>query len=154
MNVRHRAVAVLLAAGLMGPLGAQQVQAQAQAPGKAQASGPKIMYYIDDTAGQVSKALIEISNLLATTPAAQVSVVTHANGVDFLLKGAKDAYGRPYATQVAQLKAKGVKFEVCELTINERNLNKTVFVPDASFTPSDQALVADLTNKGYSYRKP
>ena len=49
-------------------------------------------------------------------------MVTHANGVDFLMKDAKDRNGNPYEVAVQELVARGVKFEVCEITLKNRSL--------------------------------
>ena len=37
---------------------------------------------------------------------------------------------------VAALKNRGVKFEVCEITLKNRNLKREQFIPEADFTPS------------------
>ena len=59
------------------------------------------------------------------------------NGVDFLMEGAKDKKNPniDYASLVSALKARGVRFEVCEITLRSRNLKKDQFIMDAEFTP-------------------
>ena len=53
------------------------------------------------------------------------------------------------------LKARGVKFEVCEITLRNRNLKKEQFNMDAEFTPSGVARIAKLqTRDGYAYITP
>ena len=49
-------------------------------------------------------------------PTARIVVVSHALGVDFLMEGAKDKNGNPYNIPVEALVAKGVTFDVCEIT--------------------------------------
>jgi len=84
-------------------------------------------------------------------------VVTHANGVDFLMEGAKDARNPDieYAALVSALKARGVRFEVCEITLRNRKLRKDQFIMDADFTPSGVARIGQLQSRErYAYIKP
>jgi intracellular sulfur oxidation DsrE/DsrF family protein len=90
------------------------------------------------------------------SPQTAIIVVTHANGVDLLMEGAKDKKNNvEYAPLVGALKSRGVKFEVCEITLKNRNLKKDQFIMDADFTPSGVVRVADLQYKdGFAYIKP
>ncbi|HMN56281.1 MAG TPA: hypothetical protein PKE15_03460, partial [Ottowia sp.] len=74
----------------------------------------KVVYHIDDAAHQATKGLRNIRNHLDVAPTTQIIVVTHADGVDFLMEGAKDAKNPniDYASLVSALKARGVRFEV------------------------------------------
>lgn len=120
-------------------------------------AGDKVVYHIDDAAAQATKGLRNIRNHLDTMPDAEIIVVTHANGVDFLLEGARDAKnpGIDYASLVSALKARGVRFEVCEITLSNRNLNKDQFTLDADFTPSGVARIGSLqVRQRYAYIKP
>jgi intracellular sulfur oxidation DsrE/DsrF family protein len=123
----------------------------------AQNSGPtKVVYHIDDAETQGLKGLRNIRNHLDTAPNTSIIVVTHANGVDLLMEGAKDKKNNiEYAPLVSALKSRGVKFEVCEITLKNRNLKKDQFVLDADFTPSGVVRVADLQYKDdFAYIKP
>jgi len=123
----------------------------------AQSSGPtKVVYHIDDADAQGLKGLRNIRNHLDTSPETTIIVVTHANGVDLLMEGAKDKKNNvEYAPLVGALKSRGVKFEVCEITLKNRNLKKDQFIMDADFTPSGVVRVADLQYKdGFAYIKP
>ncbi len=80
--------------------------------------------------------------------------VAHANGVDFLMEGAKDRNGSPFAATVAALVNRGVKFEVCEITLKNRNLKKEQFIQEADFTPSGVVRLVKLQKQGYSYIRP
>src|SRR5437868_14001195 len=79
----------------------------------------KVVYHIDDYETQATKGLRNVRNHLDVAPDTKVIVVTHANGVDFLMEGAKDKKNPniDYASLVSALKARGVKFEVCEITL-------------------------------------
>ena len=114
----------------------------------------RVIYHIDDAAVQALKGLRNIRNHLDTDPTAKVTVVTHANGVDFLLEGAKDASGGAFVGPVAALVARGVKFEVCEITLKNRNLKKEQFLQEAEFTPSGVVRIAKLQIQGAAYIKP
>jgi uncharacterized protein len=113
-----------------------------------------VVYHIDDAATQGLKGLRNIRNHLDVDPAAKITVVTHANGVDFLMEGAKDANGGAYAGPVAALVARGVKFEVCEITLKNRNLKREQFIQEAEFTPSGVVRIARLQKAGAAYIKP
>jgi len=123
----------------------------------SQSAGPtKVVYHIDDAEAQGLKGLRNIRNHLDTSPKTVIIVVTHANGVDLLMEGAKDKKSdTEYAPLVSALKSRGVKFEVCEITLKNRNLKKDQFILDADFTPSGVVRVADLQYKdGFAYIKP
>jgi len=123
----------------------------------AQSTGPtKVVYHIDDAETQGLKGLRNIRNHLDVSPQTTIMVVTHANGVDLLMEGAKDKKNNvEYAALVSALKSRGVKFEVCEITLKNRNLKKDQFILDADFTPSGVVRVADLQYKdGFAYIKP
>ena len=113
-----------------------------------------VVYHIDDTATQGLKGLRNIRNHIDTDPTAKITVVTHAFGVDFLMEGTKDVNGGAFAGPVAALVARGVKFEVCEITLKNRNLKKEQFIQEADFTPSGVVRIAKLQKQGYAYIKP
>jgi uncharacterized protein len=137
MNLRKFLAATILAAASLG--------AWAQ---------DKVVYHIDDANTQAVKGLRNIRNHLDTEPATKITVVTHANGVDFLMEGAKDANGSPFAGPVSALVARGVKFEICEITLKNRNLKKEQFIQEAEFTPSGVVRIAKLQLAGQAYIKP
>ena len=113
-----------------------------------------VAYHIDDSQAQALKALRNIRNHLDTDPGARVTVVTHADGVDFLMEGMKDRNGNGYAALVSALAARGVRFEVCEITLKNRNLKKDQFILEADFTPSGVVRLTKLQKQGYAYLKP
>ena len=114
----------------------------------------RVVYHIDDAATQGLKGLRNVRNHLDVDTAAQITVVTHANGVDLLMEGAKDRNGGEYAGPVAALKARGVRFEVCEITLKNRDLKKDQFLQEADFTPSGVVRIAKLQKQGAAYIKP
>jgi intracellular sulfur oxidation DsrE/DsrF family protein len=122
-----------------------------------QAAGPsQVVYHIDDAESQGVKGLRNIRNHLDIAPQTKIIVVTHANGVDIMMEGAKDKKnGIEYAPLVGALKSRGVRFEVCEITLKNRNLKKDQFVLDTDYTPSGVVRVADLqSQERFAYIKP
>lgn len=129
------------------------------APGLASAAGPagpdKVVYHFSAGLEQASAGLEYIRNHLEADPQARITVVAHAAGVDFLLKGAKTARGNEYRQMVEDLDLQGVQFRVCEITLRERNLRRDQFLPEARFVPSGVAEIARLQQReGYAYLRP
>lgn len=114
----------------------------------------KVVYHIDNAAAQGLKGLRNVRNHLDVDPAAKITVVTHAEGVDMLMEGAKAANGTEYAPLVSALVARGVKFEICEITLRNRELKKEQFIQEATFTPSGVVRIAKLQGQGSAYIKP
>ena len=114
----------------------------------------KVVYHFDNTVAQGLKGLRNVRNHLDTDPSAKITVVTHANGVDFLMEGAKDANGGAFAGPVAALVARGVSFEICEITLKNRDLKKEQFIQEADYTPSGVVRIAQLQKQGAAYIKP
>lgn len=115
-----------------------------------------VVYHIDDAQLQGLKGLRNIRNHLDVAPDTKITVVTHANGVDILMDGGKDAKANvDYGPLVGALKSRGVRFEVCEITLKNRNLKKEQFTLDADFTPSGVVRIADLQfNNNFAYIRP
>ena len=116
----------------------------------------KVVYHIDDAQAQGLKGLRNLRNHLDVSPDTKIVVVTHAMGVDLLMEGAKDAKSNmEYAPLVAALKSRGVRFEVCEITLKNRDLKKDQFILDADFTPSGVVRITELQFRNhYAYIKP
>jgi len=115
----------------------------------------KVVYHLNDGLVQASNGLRNINNHLEVNPTAKIVVVAHAQGVDYLFKGAKDRNGNKYEDLVEQLKSRGVRFEVCEITLRNRKLSKEQFIADATYVPSGVAEITRLQQQeGYAYLKP
>jgi len=117
----------------------------------------KVVYHFDNAQAQATKGLRNIRNHLDVAPDTKITVVTHAEGVDFLFDGAKDPKNPniDYGALVSDLKGRGVRFEVCEITLKSRNLKKEQFSMDAEFTPSGVVRIGQLQyRENYAYIKP
>ncbi|HMH18987.1 MAG TPA: DsrE family protein [Burkholderiales bacterium] len=114
----------------------------------------KVVYHFDSSTEQATRGLRNISNHLEVDPKARIIAVTHADGVDFLMEGAKDRLG-PFDARVQDLMGRGVKFQVCEITMRLRNLKKDQFILGVEFVPSGVVQITHLQQKeGYAYLKP
>jgi intracellular sulfur oxidation DsrE/DsrF family protein len=118
------------------------------------AAQDRVVYHVDNAAAQGLKALRNLRNHLDVDPSAKITVVTHADGVDMLMEGAKGANDVAYTPLVAALKGRGVAFEICEITLKNRNLKKEQFIQEADFTPSGVVRIAKLQKEGAAYIKP
>ena len=118
--------------------------------------GPdKVVYHLNEGLAQATNGLRNIRNHLEVNPKAQIVVVAHAQGVDYLMKGKKDANGNPYETIVQDLKGQGVQFNICEITLRNRKLPRDQFIADAGFVPSGVAEITRLqTREGFAYLRP
>jgi intracellular sulfur oxidation DsrE/DsrF family protein len=115
----------------------------------------KVVYHFDAGIAQATKGLRNIRNHLDVDPKAQIVAVAHAEGVDFLMEGAKTSNNQEFAALVGDLAGRGVKFEICEITLKNRNLKKDQFILGPSFTPSGVVRIANLqARERYAYIKP
>ena len=118
--------------------------------------GPdKVVYHLNEGLVQATNGLRNIRNHLEVNPKAQIVVVAHAQGVDYLMKGTKDANGNPYEAAVQDLKSQGVKFDICEITLRNRKLTRDQFIEEGVFVPSGVAEITRLQQReGFSYLRP
>ncbi|HUF81658.1 MAG TPA: DsrE family protein [Burkholderiales bacterium] len=127
----------------------------AAADSRSSVAPDKVVYHINDTDGQATRAMQYISNHLEVNPKAKIVIVTHATGVDFLIRGAKTKNGNLYSIPLDELSLQGVRLEVCEITLRERQLSRDQFIPEATFVPSGVAEITRLQQReGYAYLRP
>jgi intracellular sulfur oxidation DsrE/DsrF family protein len=115
----------------------------------------KVVYHMNEDVQRAPQAIRNIRNHLTADPKAKIVVVSHAAGINFLMKDAKDANGNPFEVAVQDLTMKGVEFRVCEFTLQSRNIDKKQMIDDIKYVPSGVAEVARLqSQEGYAYLKP
>jgi len=115
----------------------------------------KVVYHFDSGLSQAIKGLRNIRNHLDTDPKAKIIAVAHAEGVDFLMEGAKSTNNQEFAALVGDLMGRGVAFEICEITLKNRNLKKEQFILGPTFVPSGVVRIANLqAREQYAYIKP
>ena len=118
-------------------------------------SRDRVVYHINEGTAQASNGLRNINNHLEVNPNAKIIVVAHAQGVDFMMKGAADRNGNKYEDLVEQLVQRGVQFDVCEITLRNRKLSRDQFISYATFVPSGVAEITRLQQReGYAYLRP
>ena len=115
----------------------------------------KVIYHINQGNEQATDGLRNANNHLAADPKAKIVFVTHANGVHFLLDGAKDKNGNSYDALVQDLMGKGVEFRLCRFTLERQKIDPKKVIQDVKIVPSGVAEVSRLQiQEGYAYLKP
>ncbi|HRA23451.1 MAG TPA: DsrE family protein [Usitatibacteraceae bacterium] len=115
----------------------------------------KVIYHINTGNEQATDGLRNANNHLAADPKAKIVFVTHANGVHFLLDGAKDKNGNSYDALVQDLMGKGVEFRLCRFTLERQKIDPKKVIQDVKIVPSGVAEVSRLqSQEGFAYLKP
>ncbi len=146
----HFLMAGRLALGLFALVSGLSIPARAADP----ATATRVVYHIDDSARAIP-AIRNMTNHLKADPGVRIVVVALGQGVDFLLKDAKDARGNPYEPMIDDLVMAGVEFRVCNNTLTTRQIDRARVHPDARVVESGAAEIARLQfAQGYAYFKP
>lgn len=153
-TLRQGILALMLAIGAAAVVASLATHTPTATAAPAAQQEEKVVYHMNDGTNPMA-GLRNIRNHLNASPKARIAVVTHGDGIDFLLDGAEDKNGNPYEVIVQELAGRGVEFKVCNNTLNSRNLSKDALLYEASIVPSGVAEVARLQlQEGYAYLKP
>lgn len=115
----------------------------------------KVVYHFDSGLEQATKGLRNIKNHLDVDPNAKIVVVSHAQGINFLLDGAVNQSGNPFNIPVEELAARGVEFRVCEITLKSNKIDPKRLLPQTKLVPCGVVEIARLQAKeGFVYLKP
>jgi intracellular sulfur oxidation DsrE/DsrF family protein len=115
----------------------------------------KVVYDVSEGLEQASRAIANARNEMIAEPNTKIVVVTHGEGIKFLLDGAVDNRGRSFAAMVAALASQGVEFRICNNTLTAFKVPTTSVISDAKIVPSGVAEVARLqAREGYAYLHP
>jgi intracellular sulfur oxidation DsrE/DsrF family protein len=115
----------------------------------------KVVYHMNEDVDHAPQALRNVRNHLSVDPKAKIVMVSHAAGINFLLRDAKDKNGNPFEVTVQDLVSKGVEFRVCEITLQARKIDKKQLIDEVKYVPSGVAEVSRLQfQEGYAYLKP
>ena len=115
----------------------------------------RVVYHLNEGIAQASRALTNIRNHLEADPQVTIVVVAHGPGLDFLLDGAVSPNGQPFAGTIADLTNKGVRFEACNNTLQNRKIGRERLVLEAVVVPSGVAEVARLqAREQFVYLRP
>lgn len=143
------AIPAAAAAGLAAVVGVKLLAGGT--PGEAPAQ--RIVYHITQT-DTASAALRTLGNHLDAVPGVQVIVVAHNNGINFLLRGARDESGALYEAAVKRFSSRGVQFRVCNNTLVRQAIEAGRVVPEATLVPSGIAEIGRLqSQEGYAYMR-
>ncbi|MFA5940341.1 MAG: DsrE family protein [Sinimarinibacterium sp.] len=151
-------IAALFGAGLYAvpaPSRAGDAPAAVQEAARVRAAPVQAVYHFDAGLEQAKRGLRNIRNHLVADPNAQIAVVGLADGIDFMLKGAKTDGGYPFELLVEELQAEGVKFKICNNTLIARHVEPDQVLGDVEIVTSGVAELARLqAREGYAYIKP
>ena len=115
----------------------------------------KVVYHNNEDVDHAAQMIRNIRNHIAADPKAKIVVVSHAAGINFLLRDAKDKNGNPFEVSVQDLVSKGVEFRVCNFTLQSRHIDPKQVIEEAQLVPSGVAEVSRLqSQEGYAYLKP
>lgn len=115
----------------------------------------KVVYHMNEGVEHAPQALRNVRNHLSVDPKAKIVMVSHAAGINFLMREAKDKNGNPFEVTVQDLVSKGVEFRVCEITLKSRNIDRKQLIDEVKYVPSGVAEVSRLqSHEGFVYLKP
>lgn len=122
------------------------------APGKSPAEA-RIVYHVSSSAAP-GAALRNLANHLNASPNVKILVVAHNDGVDFLLRGARDESGQLVEPAVRRFLERGVDFRICYNTLERRSIDAAQVIPEARLVPSGIAEIGRLqSEEGYAYMR-
>ena len=92
---------------------------------------PKVVLQLQSSDTLVHKSVVmQVSNIKSAMPDAQIELVCHGPGLEFLTKKSGG-----YANKLQKLNLKDVALMGCEFTMKTRNYKKEDLVPFASTVP-------------------
>jgi intracellular sulfur oxidation DsrE/DsrF family protein len=115
----------------------------------------KVVYHVSDIKN-VRRALINIKNHLGVLgdKNADIILVTNGSGVLAMLAGAQDEKGAEYSARIHALATRGVKFQVCDISLQARNIDRKQLLLSLTVVPSGVVQVGHLQQQGYGYIRP
>lgn len=90
----------------------------------------------------------QLQNITTHWSNAKIEVVAYNHGIDYLMTAKSK-----HAEAIKELKAKGVRFVVCENTMKQRNVTKEQLLPEAETVPAGIAELVEKQEEGWSYIK-
>lgn len=109
----------------------------------------KIVFQLTSDDSLVHKAVIkQIRNIFKAAPNASVEVVCHNKGITLLQTATTK-----HASDVAELKGRGVDFVACENSMRERKIKKEDLLSDIHTVPAGIIEIVMKQEQGWSYIK-
>lgn len=116
----------------------------------------RAVYHVGEGDEQAKRALLFINNHLQSDPQADIVLVAHASGVQFLLRKAGSDAAADFEKAVsALLKTGHVRFMACGTTLASRGIDPKDLYEGVSVVRSGVVALADLQNTGwFAYIRP
>ena len=117
----------------------------------AEAAATRVVYHITSSATP-GAALRNIANHLNASPDVRLVVVAHNEGIDFLLRGARDEFGELLEPAIRRFRENGVEFRVCNNTLERRSIGSADLISGVALVPSGIAEIGRLQSReGFAY---
>jgi len=115
----------------------------------AQQQPPKVVMHLQSSDTLVHKSIVnQIGNLKKEFPDAEIELVCHGPGLNFLLTDKSR-----YVNKLNRMELKDVSFVGCEFTMAQKNIKKEDLVPFAKTVPYGLAEIIKKQQDGWLYVK-
>lgn len=109
----------------------------------------KIIFQLTTADTMAHKALMkQLKNIHSVSPNTEMEVVCHGPGLE-MLQSAKSVVLSGISIAVSN----GVKFQACEFSLKERNVEKSAITPVAGFVPAGIIHIVSRQEDGWTYIK-
>ena len=120
----------------------------------AEPTAQKVLYHLDQSSNARWAMLLARAHL-SQNDKAQIVVVAHGPGIDFLLDDAEDRGGNLYEPAIMELMSRNVRFSICEATLTARGIKPQRVGEGIMRVPSGAYEIVRLqTEEDYAYLKP
>jgi uncharacterized protein len=110
---------------------------------------PRVVLHLQSADSLVHKSVVnQIANIKKELPNAEVHLICHGPGLEFLL-----VKKSTYAARVQKLALSGVQLVGCEFTMSQRNYKRSDLVDFASTVPSGIVEILKKEQAGWLYVK-
>ena len=109
----------------------------------------KIIFQLTSNDTIVHKQLIkQFNNILSVSPSTKIELVCHGAGIDMLIVGKTIVEDK-----MKLLADKGVVFNACDFSINERKIDRSKISSISRFVPAGIIEIVTKQEQGWSYIK-
>ena len=114
-----------------------------------QVKSHKIIFQLSTADTLAHKALMkQLKNIHKVSPTTEMEVVCHGPGLEMLQKEKSVVF-----SGIKTAAENGVKFQACEFSLKERNIEKSSIVSLAGFVPAGIIHIVTKQEEGWSYIK-
>jgi hypothetical protein len=112
-------------------------------------NNPKVILHLQSSDTLVHKSIVnQIGNIKKELPAAEIELVCHGPGLEFLLKSKS-----LYVDKIHKMNLANVSFVGCEFTMKQRNVKREDLVPFAVTVPYGLVELIKKEQDGWIYVK-